>query len=492
MPFPSSDIPDFTDRLLDNNRYRLTKQIGSGSYGVVYRALDLAAFKFIARPPIRAIKIINKKQISKSQSVYLRREFNIHNEMSEHPNVVKLYRAFEDNDYAYLVLEYCAGGDLHTKACREGLYWRNDALLKKVMIQIIDSIAACHAKNIAHRDLKPENILTNEDGSMAFLTDFGLSSNQPIANSFGCGSAPYMSPGMSSSHRPSYHILTCLAECIGEECDFMSYSNVLSDVWSLAIVFLNISCARLPWQIAMTTDNHFHKFILDPNYLRTQFPISEGFNRILCRMLELLPESRMTLTELRFAIQGLDTFWMSDEEIALSTAEVKDTADWISSRAQRRTNPAAAPANKGPVHRRGLPKLACGNKFQMQRVGSRGQMVQIDLRAGNGRFPGHNMQQMLQPHCPQPIRPIIPKRIEPRNCGSVDITSIVIPSVATTMSADDSDTPITPETFPVDPKVVVSDLEDDLGVAAISSDAHNAKPRPLRVVNQFNEMDVAS
>ena len=195
MPSPSTAIPDLTGRLIDNGRYRLLQEIGSGTYGVVYRALDLASFKFIARPPQRAIKIVSKAGLSKRQAQYLRREYNLHLAMSEHPNIVTLIRGFEDNDFAYFVLDYCPGGDLFNRGFRQGFYWRKDALLKSIFLQIINALEACHSRGVSHRDLKSENILTNEDGSIAYLTDFGLSTNQVISDTFGCGSAPYMSPG---------------------------------------------------------------------------------------------------------------------------------------------------------------------------------------------------------------------------------------------------------------------------------------------------------
>lgn len=191
----STTITDLSGHLVDNGRYQLLQQLGSGSYGVVYQALDLAAPVESSASPLRAIKITSKEGLDKKHAIHLTREFTIHHTMGNHPNIVTLIHGFEDREYAYYVLDYCPGGDLFGKACREALYWRNDALLKKVFLQIVDAIETCHRRGISHRDLKPENILANEDGSVAYVTDFGLSSNQPTASGHGCGSSPYMSPG---------------------------------------------------------------------------------------------------------------------------------------------------------------------------------------------------------------------------------------------------------------------------------------------------------
>ena len=115
--------------------------------------------------------------------------------MSDHPNVVRMHEAFEDKDYVYMVLDYCPGGDLFGKICEEKIYYRNDDLVKKVFLQLLEAVHACHRKRIFHRDLKPENILVNEDGSEVYISDFGLATTNQVSETFGCGSSYYMSPG---------------------------------------------------------------------------------------------------------------------------------------------------------------------------------------------------------------------------------------------------------------------------------------------------------
>lgn len=111
-PKPSASLPDFTSRVLDNGRYHIIRFLGSGAYGAVYRAVDLQASATSDPSPHRAIKILRKKGITKTQARNITREFQLHKAMSNHPNVVTLHRAFEDTEYVYLVLEYCEGRTL--------------------------------------------------------------------------------------------------------------------------------------------------------------------------------------------------------------------------------------------------------------------------------------------------------------------------------------------------------------------------------------------
>ena len=123
-----------------------------------------------------------------------RREIALHGLVSDHPSVVTVRDAYEDDDYFYLIMDFCRTGDLFEPICRR-VYVDNDALVRKAFISLIDAVEACHSLRIYHRDLKPENILVSEDRSQVYLADFGLATNQPIVQEFYCGTAAYMSPG---------------------------------------------------------------------------------------------------------------------------------------------------------------------------------------------------------------------------------------------------------------------------------------------------------
>ncbi|EKM56910.1 uncharacterized protein PHACADRAFT_183478 [Phanerochaete carnosa HHB-10118-sp] len=311
-------MPNFAGRIINNGRYQLRKLLGSGTYGVVYGAIDLTTcnspISNSPRKPRRyAIKVLRKDALSSSAAQRLRREVAAHRRMSDHPNVVPLHDSFEDKEFVYIVLDYCPGGDLFGKIVDEKLYFKNDALVKSVFLQLLDAVEACHMSGIYHRDLKPENILANEDGTQIYLADFGLASGSKVSTTFGCGSSYYMSP-------------VCLAECIGKEVGYMPYSNTTNDIWALGVILVNMVTSRTPWSKALTTDDCFCDFMLHEEYLREMLPISEGANAIFRRIFVLEPSQRITLSELRQAVFELDTFFMSDDEIARGSEAVRMAA----------------------------------------------------------------------------------------------------------------------------------------------------------------------
>ncbi|KAI0639167.1 kinase-like domain-containing protein [Trametes polyzona] len=290
-------MPDFTGCIVDE-RYQLLRLLGSGTYGVVYQAVDTHPS---AGPDslYRAIKIISKVNRKKSELGAVRREIALQSIVAGHRNVVGLHDAFEDDQYFYIILDFCRGGDLFEHICEKGTYVYNDELLRKAFVSLVDAVGACHDAKIFHRDLKPENVLTNEDGSEVYLADFGLATDRTIITEFGCGTTIYMSP-----------------ECVGREFGYKPFCARFSDVWALGVILINMICGRHPWQKATMEDHCFSRFVRDPDFLLDMLPISEGANDILQRIFALNPLSRITLPELRTAILQLDTFFLTEEELA--------------------------------------------------------------------------------------------------------------------------------------------------------------------------------
>ena len=197
MPGASDTLRDFQDCVIDD-RYYLGQVLGTGSYGVVYQAVDLhdrtdlQAFH-------RAIKIVSKVDRKPSELEAVRREVALHSMVSGHPNIVPIYDAVEDEEHFYIVLGLCEGGDLYDQICEKEVYANDDNRLRKAFLSLVEAVQACHRARIFHRDLKPENILTNEDATQVYLADFGLATEKTIVNEHGCGTEYYMSPGESRS-----------------------------------------------------------------------------------------------------------------------------------------------------------------------------------------------------------------------------------------------------------------------------------------------------
>lgn len=95
----------------------------------------------------------------------------------DHPNIVRLHEMYSDEKNFYLISEYCEGGELFDRIKKSKFF--SEAIVAKIMFQILSAVIYCHSRNIAHRDLKPENILfvNKHNNDHLKLIDFGVSSN---------------------------------------------------------------------------------------------------------------------------------------------------------------------------------------------------------------------------------------------------------------------------------------------------------------------------
>ncbi|ONM20513.1 Calcium-dependent protein kinase 18 [Zea mays] len=153
-------------------RYSLGKLLGHGQFGYTFAAVDRASTERVA------VKRIDKNKMVLPVAVEdVKREVKILKALQGHENVVHFYNAFEDDNYVYIVMELCEGGELLDRilAKKDSRYSEKDAAV--VVRQMLKVAAECHLHGLVHRDMKPENFLfkSKKEDSPLKATDFGLS-----------------------------------------------------------------------------------------------------------------------------------------------------------------------------------------------------------------------------------------------------------------------------------------------------------------------------
>jgi Protein kinase domain len=127
--------------------------LGHGKFGKVYLAREKKTGYIVA------LKILDKAEIRhqafESQIV---REINIQSAL-DHPNILKLFGCFHDEEQIYLVLEFAAQGELFQEMKREPNKRLPEPRVSDSIRQVISALNYIHGLGIIHRDLKPENIL---------------------------------------------------------------------------------------------------------------------------------------------------------------------------------------------------------------------------------------------------------------------------------------------------------------------------------------------
>ena len=151
-------------------RYEILAEIGSGGFGTVYQAKQLATGQLVA------IKVLRGQEQGPSWERKLARflrEMHLCARL-HHPNVVSLIDAGRsDEGHAYTVFEFVPGRNLADVLAQERALDPVEA--RHLMMQVLDGLASAHAKGIVHRDLKPKNIMiTTGARRNALILDFGI------------------------------------------------------------------------------------------------------------------------------------------------------------------------------------------------------------------------------------------------------------------------------------------------------------------------------
>ena len=148
--------------------HRLDAVAGRGGMGVVYRATQLRLNRQVALKLIAA-------DLAADPS--FRERFEHESEIAaqiEHPHVIPLYEAGEQDGQLYITMRYIEGTDLRAMIEREGAL--QPKVAADVLAQVCGALDAAHARGLVHRDIKPANVLIagTQEEPYAYLTDFGL------------------------------------------------------------------------------------------------------------------------------------------------------------------------------------------------------------------------------------------------------------------------------------------------------------------------------
>ncbi|KAM6351917.1 serine/threonine-protein kinase ULK3 isoform 8-T8 [Alca torda] len=195
----------------------LTERLGAGTYATVYKAYRKRDTREVV-----AIKCVSKRSLNRVSVENLLTEIEILKTI-RHPHIVELKDFQWDSDHIYLIMEFCAGGDLSR-------FIRMRRILPEKVTRIFLQQLACalkflHDHNISHLDLKPQNILLSApENPQLKLADFGF--------------AQHMSPWDEK------HVLRGSPLYMAPEMVCRQQYDARVDLWSVGVILYDESDAR--------------------------------------------------------------------------------------------------------------------------------------------------------------------------------------------------------------------------------------------------------
>ena len=268
--------------------YIIKKDLGTGTFSIVKLGIHRITQKKVA------IKILDKNKIeSKDDLERIIREMQILTEM-EHPNVIKVFKIYEEENNFSIIMEYCEGGELFNYIVKKQRLSEEES--SYFFYQIINGIEYIHSKGIAHRDLKPENLLIGKNKILKII-DFGLSNfydgHKRLQTP--CGSPCYASPEMVKGKK---------------------YDGFNIDIWAIGVILFAMLCGYLPFE-----DDENDNDVLFGQIIRNRIDYPSFLSDLSLDMLKKIlvsdPNKRISIEEIKkheFYLQGEKIFKEKFEE----------------------------------------------------------------------------------------------------------------------------------------------------------------------------------
>jgi len=297
---PSGDYLTVGTKLC-NDRFLIRRKIGEGGMGVVYEAYDHVRNELVACKTM--------KRLHPASVYFLKNEFRALCDV-RHPNVLRLYEMFAENDTWFITMELVSGMPFHRYVRVSGA--PDLERLRSALMQLLAAVRAIHAANELHRDLKPSNVLVTDTGRVVVL-DFGLVSQpevggigQTVAGDLHGGTPAYMSPEQAAG-KPATRA---------------------SDYYAIGVMLFEALTGRLPFE-GLTGELLVNKQTSEAPRISTLTAVSAAWDQLCADMLSRDPEVRMrSLLEVETTTQQplLPTAGAATQEATSSSPTA--VADW--------------------------------------------------------------------------------------------------------------------------------------------------------------------
>ena len=253
-------------------RYKIIKEIGRGAMGVVYQGYDPKIDRIVA------LKTIRKDRLAESRNVEdlvmrFQKELRATGKLV-HPNIIVIYDTGEDEERAYIAMEYIEGDTLED-LIQKGIRFPMEKIID-IIDQICEGLEYTHRQGIVHRDLKPSNIMLVQ-GEKVKIADFGIS------KAVGAASSPLTQAGILLG-TPSY--------MSPEQIDGTEI-NGRSDLFSLGIILYQLLTGEKPFvgdSIPTLLYNIVNKDPTPPSQIDSSIP--PLFDDVITKALAKNPDKR--------------------------------------------------------------------------------------------------------------------------------------------------------------------------------------------------------
>ena len=228
------------------HEYESIKIIGRGAFGEVHVCREIKTGKIYAIKKLKKDVLIQKNQV-----IHIRSEQQIMSKIKS-PWIVDLKASFQEDDYLYLVMEFCQGGDFMNLLIKKDILPENEA--KFYIAELILAVESIHKLNCIHRDIKPDNILIDKNGHIK-LSDFGLAK---ISEDFGKVNNNFTNNKLINNKKRLTHQknFSCVGTAYYVAPEVLKKTGYSQDIdwWSVGVIFFESLVGYAPFCSEETKD----------------------------------------------------------------------------------------------------------------------------------------------------------------------------------------------------------------------------------------------
>ena len=206
-------------------RYEIQEELGRGAMGIVYLGRDPKINRTVAIKTLALAQEFEGEELEEVKQHFYR-EAETAGRLS-HPNIVTIYDVGDDQELAYIAMDYLSGENLQKASKRPNLFpWQE---VFEIIIKVAEAIDYAHCNHVVHRDIKPANIIYDKSKNTVKVTDFGVAhvmGTHKTKTGTILGSPSYMSP----------------EQVQGKKVDGRA------DIWSLGVTLYQMLSGVLPFR----------------------------------------------------------------------------------------------------------------------------------------------------------------------------------------------------------------------------------------------------
>jgi len=278
--------------LLLGGRYRLVSLLGQGGFGRTFLAEAAGESRQQAEASTTrrcVIKQINRSALAKASA--FRAEADRLSQLGKHPQIPRLFDAFENEFGQFLVQEFAPGENLQAQVEANGPW--DEGKVRSLLKSLVAILQYVHSFQIIHRDIKPENIVS-QPGGLPVLVDFGSAKwvRQTPAKTV-IGSAGYASPEQS-----------------------MGQATFASDIYSLGLTCLYLLTGVHPFGLYSAAEDRW----VWKDYLAS--PIDPKLSQVLDRMVaRSLQERYESMDQVELDLKSSQNSLIAGSQLLLAKAK---------------------------------------------------------------------------------------------------------------------------------------------------------------------------